>query len=121
MPTSRLSSWILLFAIRIVNIINGNRKKSLIFFSINSCGNTAEYCGGGQGGQGGQGGTGTCQYTGCPAGSCCSRFGFCGTSAEHCGYPVGGGGQTGQVVGGGNGNCQATGCGAGLCCSNAGL
>ena len=94
-------------------------KRNYFFLSTNSCGNTAEYCGGGQGGQGGQGGNGNCQATGCPAGSCCSRFGFCGNSVEHCGGGVGG--QTGQVIGGGNGNCQNTGCPAGTCCSSAGL
>ena len=90
-------------------VFSSNRN---LFFVI-SCGTTAEYCGGGQTGLGGNG---NCQATGCPAGSCCSRFGFCGTTAEHCG--TGQGGQTGQI---GHGNCQTSGCPAGQCCSAHGL
>lgn len=107
----------MLFATRIVNRLDDDWLFSNIkLLFVISCGTTAEHCGGTQVGQGGYGGNGNCQATGCPAGSCCSRFGYCGTSAEHCGGAQGG--QTGQI---GHGNCRATGCPAGQCCSAAGL
>ena len=68
------------------------------------CGTSAEHCGGGGGGGssgGGSGGVpapgpgpspggGTCGNGSpgdgvCADGTCCSQFGWCGTSAEHCG------------------------------------
>lgn len=89
-------------------------------FFINSCGNTAEHCGYGYGqvGQAGIAGNGNCQSVGCPAGYCCSAFGYCGNTAEYCNYGYGQAGQVGQI---GHGNCQSTGCPAGQCCSYAGL
>jgi len=109
-----------LFTIRIVNKTNRNNVFFFLHrFFINSCGTTAEYCGTGYNGN--TGGNGNCAG-GCPAGNCCSRFGFCGNTPEHCGTAqIGQAGQAGQVGQIGHGNCQLTGCPAGQCCSSAGL
>ncbi|CAF0765172.1 unnamed protein product [Didymodactylos carnosus] len=52
-------------------------------------------------------------YGGCPAGYCCSSYGFCGNTATYCG-----GAWTGAVAA--VGNCQVSGCASGLCCSRYG-
>ena len=61
---------------------------------------------------GGNRGNGICPQ----AGLCCSKWGWCGTSAAHCDVASGGGSTTGGTCGGGNrgnGICPQ----AGLCCS----
>ncbi len=49
----------------------------MIYLQRISCGNSAEYCGGGVGVVVVQpvAAIGQCRVTGCPAGSCCSQYG----------------------------------------------
>ncbi|UJR13805.1 hypothetical protein I4U23_000816 [Adineta vaga] len=51
---------------------------------------------------------GTCFLFGCPDGQCCSQYGYCGSTPEHCE-----GART-------QGDCQTKGCPNGLCCSKYG-
>ncbi|CAF0990556.1 unnamed protein product [Didymodactylos carnosus] len=53
---------------------------------------------------------GRCLSTGCPAGMCCSRYGYCGSTAAYCG----------SYGWQGYGNCASTGCGSSLCCTGYG-
>ncbi|CAF0728766.1 unnamed protein product [Adineta ricciae] len=60
-------------------------------------------------GKGQQGCCGPCFLFGCPEGQCCSQYGYCGATPEHC---------QGAIT---QGNCQTKGCPDGLCCSKYGF
>ncbi|CAF0947874.1 unnamed protein product [Adineta steineri] len=62
---------------------------------------------------------GNCLVGGCGAGLCCSAYGFCGNTVEHCrggavAVPAA------PVAAPAGGGCRATGCAAGQCCSQYG-
>ncbi|CAF3940389.1 unnamed protein product, partial [Rotaria sp. Silwood2] len=52
---------------------------------------------------------GTCFIFGCPVGQCCSQYGYCGATREHCQEAIT------------QGDCQRRGCPDGLCCSKFGF
>ncbi|CAF3490394.1 unnamed protein product [Rotaria socialis] len=52
---------------------------------------------------------GTCFVYGCPVGQCCSQYGYCGATPEHC---------QGAIT---QGDCKNKGCPDGLCCSKFGF
>ncbi|CAF1208420.1 unnamed protein product [Adineta ricciae] len=57
---------------------------------------------------------GNCKLEGCPGDLCCSEYGFCGDTPEHCKNDLT---RPSKNITIRNGDCRICGCEPGLCCS----